>query len=87
MNSQDISDAKEFVAEFDKSEWLEGLSKRIQSVLRDADLSLQDLADILGCSVRTVSAWKRGECSPSAHWIHLISIVFDVDADYLINGD
>ncbi len=60
------------------------LSKRIQSLRIQSNLTQKDLGDIINVSVVSIGGWENGTRKPSAEAIIALSKVFNVSTDYLL---
>lgn len=63
--------------------------KRLKSSRVKKELSQQDMADILGISVRSYQRYEaiNGFCIPSVETLVLISDALDVSIDWLLGRD
>jgi transcriptional regulator with XRE-family HTH domain len=62
------------------------IGQRIRQARDKRKLTIDQLADRIGFTVRSLGAWERGEApkGPSAVAIHAIAKVLEVSADYLL---
>ena len=63
------------------------LSEKIFELRKGMGLSQEELAEKLNVSRQTVSRWEVGSALPDAENLRLLSGLFGVTADYLLNDD
>lgn len=63
------------------------LAERIKEVRVGAGLSQLELAEIMGCSLSTVSKYEQGQREPNFEVLGKLAIYFNVSADYLLGAD
>ena len=63
------------------------LSEKILELRKGMGLSQEELAEKLNVSRQTVSRWEVGSALPDAENLRLLSGLFGVTADYLLNDD
>ena len=59
------------------------IGKKIKQLRRDADLTQEQLVDLLGVAYQTVSKWETGISSPDLSMIAPITRFFKISADEL----
>ena len=63
------------------------ISKNIQTLRKDADLTQSELAERLNYSDKAVSKWERGESVPDIVVLKQIADLFGVTVDYLLEAE
>lgn len=61
-------------------------TERLVSLRKKNGLTQDELAEALGMSRQAVSRWEMGASRPSMDKLQQLSELYDVSADYLING-
>ena len=59
----------------------------LKALRREKGLSQEELGDLVGTEGNLVSRWERGTSTPSLHYMHKLSEVFDKPVDYLMKGE
>ena len=59
--------------------------EKLQQIRKHHDLSQEQLAEKLGVSRHTIYRWETGQSMPDVGKILLISELFSVSTDYLLN--
>ena len=59
----------------------------LKELRRERGLSQEALGDLVGTEGNVVSRWERGTSTPSLHYMHKLSEVFDKPVDYLMKGE
>lgn len=59
----------------------------LKALRRERGLSQEELGDLVGTEGNLVSRWERGTSTPSLHYMHKLSEVFDKPVDYLMKGE
>lgn len=62
------------------------LGERLKSAREQRGLLGTEVADILGCDVRTLYRWERDEFEPSIGTLARLSKLYGVTPNYLVNG-
>lgn len=62
------------------------LGDKLLDLRKKAGLSQEDVADKLGVSRQTVSKWETNQTIPELIKVKLLSQLYNVSYDYLING-
>ena len=65
----------------------EAIGKRIAKLRKDRDLTQEELAEQLNCSIKHVSHVERGVASFSLDLLIDVSRILDCSLDYLIKGE
>lgn len=60
-------------------------AEKFLKLRKQASLSQEDTAEKLGVSRQAISRWEQGTALPDAFNLSIISKVFGVSADYLID--
>lgn len=63
------------------------LTKRLQDLREDHDLSQKELAKILGVDPARVSEWERGVYEPRLEILMKLADYYDVTLDYLVGRE
>jgi transcriptional regulator with XRE-family HTH domain len=63
------------------------IGEKIQQLRKSMNLTQEQLAEKLGVSRQAVSKWELGEALPDIENIVLLSKVFQVSTDYLLNAE
>lgn len=61
-------------------------TERLVSLRKKNNLTQDELAEALGMSRQAVSRWEMGTSRPSMDKLQQLSELYDISADYLING-
>ena len=59
----------------------------IKSLRREANMTQENLAELLSISPQAISRWENGTALPDAQNVLQISKLFGVTTDYLLNDD
>ena len=62
------------------------MGKRLSEYRKNKNLSQEQLAQMLGVSRQAVSKWERAESSPDTDNLIMLSEIYGVTLDRLING-
>lgn len=57
---------------------------RLDSLLKEHNLSKRALAAKIGVSATSISDWTNGKIQPTAESIYIVALYFKVSADYLL---
>lgn len=60
------------------------LNIKIKELRTEKGLSIKDLAEVFGVTVRAVQRWERGENVPTIDTMIEIAKYFEVSTDYLL---
>ncbi|MGI5958600.1 MAG: helix-turn-helix domain-containing protein [Massiliimalia sp.] len=63
------------------------LSKRLQALRKQHQLSQKKLAEELGVSRQAVSKWESGQATPDLEKLVILSQIYQVSMDYLVKGE
>lgn len=63
---------------------MEIFGKRLARILQEKGMEQKELADIIGVTNKSISAYIRGKADPSLDKFAKIAEVLDVSADYLL---
>ena len=63
------------------------IANRLVKLRKDKNLSQEALANALGISRQAVSKWERAECSPDTDNLILLSKLYGISLDELLNTD
>ena len=63
---------------------IEEIGKRIKEIRLDAGLSQQNFGGALSVSQDTVSLWEKGKSLPTAEFLIIIALTFEVSVDYIL---
>lgn len=58
--------------------------KRLKNLLKETNITQEQLAKVIGYSQRAVSKWINEQAEPTETVIYRCAIYFDVSADYLV---
>ncbi len=64
-----------------------GFSARLRAARKQLGLSRRGIAAELGCDVRTLARWERGDFEPNVATIAKLAAIYGVSAHYLITGE
>lgn len=59
--------------------------KKMQELRKKNNLSQEDLAEKVGVARQTISKWELGETSPDLKQANILSEIFNVSIDSLLN--
>lgn len=59
---------------------------RLKNLRIEKGLSQRDLANMVGCSHQTIASYERNENNVRIKIIERVCHIFNISADYLING-
>ena len=62
------------------------LGTRLKNLRIEKGLSQRELADMVGCSHQTIALLERNENNSRIEIVNKLCYIFNVSADYLING-
>ena len=62
------------------------IADRIQSLRKTKGMSQEELADAVGVSRQAVSKWESEQATPDLEKIIIMSDIFEVTTDYLLEG-
>jgi transcriptional regulator with XRE-family HTH domain len=65
----------------------EGFGRRLREARERCGLLGEQVAAALGCNVRTLYRWERGEFEPPLEKLVRLSELYRVTTDHLIHGD
>lgn len=57
----------------------------IDSLIEDYDITMIELADILGCSTKQINRWKNNKAEMGIYKLKTMCEYFGVSADYILN--
>ena len=63
------------------------IGNKIMELRKKNNLSQEELAEKVGVSRQTISKWELGETSPDIKQAKLLSEIFNVSLDELVNND
>jgi transcriptional regulator with XRE-family HTH domain len=64
-----------------------GLGERLRRSREQRGLLAAQVADALGCDVRTLYRWERDEFEPSIGMLARLSELYGVTANHLVHGE
>lgn len=59
-------------------------ASRLTELLKENNLSKRSFAQKIGVSAMSVSDWSNGKVQPTAESIYVVTLFFNVSADYLL---
>jgi transcriptional regulator with XRE-family HTH domain len=62
------------------------IGDRVKTLRKKKGLNQSELAQHVGCTLRSISAIERNESQPTAIQLKYLSDYFGVSIDYLVNG-
>ena len=62
------------------------IADRIQSLRKQKGMAQEELADKIGVSRQAVSKWESEQATPDLDKVVIMSEIFEVTTDYLLNG-
>ena len=62
---------------------MEGMSERLRKARKHAGLTLEQVADRLGYTARTVSRWENGQTKPPQEMIEAMADLYGVEPRYI----
>lgn len=70
-----------------KGEWIKNFSSNLSSMLFEANMSQEELADASGVSQAAISRYLSGQRAPDLRSVNNIAYALDCDIDDLVNFD
>lgn len=62
------------------------MNKRLKELRKNLDLTQTEFGDRIGISLAAIQNWEYGKTQPTPKFLKLISTIFNVNYDWLING-
>lgn len=66
---------------------MDNISDRISSLRKELDLSMEKFGNRIGISKSAISGFEKGISNPSKQTLQLICKEFNVNQDWLVNGN
>ncbi len=63
------------------------LGKKIAELRKNNNLSQEELAEKVGVARQTISKWKTGDTTPDINQVKIISKIFNISIDELVDND
>ena len=60
---------------------------KLNLIMSEKDLTIQDLSDQLNVSRVSISHWKNGKRTPSTHNFVKMAVLWDIPIDHLISDE
>lgn len=61
------------------------IAKRIADTIEDNDMTIKQIAELLGCSTKQITRWKNGEQEMGIYKLKAFCEITKVSADYILN--